>query len=355
MGDGTFEAIKAALAARGLKLRKVDGKWETVEQPGGITGLPTKEKEIRMAFVEKKPRGSPGRGPSAGFNLQETLAMSDSDYDLVYADAKVILHRTHGIKMNEPVTRQDRAFLDHAVKKLVAVHSEFEIYRKVGFWPARAFFQMILRVRSNKHREILRNPNRVKARKRRGKAPAVQDNAPVPAGQPAHDGNPAVESEPAPTAPQGENEADDGELFNFEDLSDDEEDDEPHPLDTTMHEATRLNVNPNATVDMSCDLRDDDDDGGAFDISQTAGLTLAPQAANTGAPPRKTASARSDRSSAPADVTTPASATPSSTAPAKSSGVPGSKPSCKSALVAQSRTPTPPPPPSPPPSSPAMS
>ncbi|KAG9093639.1 hypothetical protein FRC06_011424 [Ceratobasidium sp. 370] len=247
--------------------------------------------------------------------------MSDSDYDLVYADAKVILHHTHGIKMNEPIMKQDRTVVDHAIKKLIAVHTEFEIYRKVGLWPVQAFFQMILQVRAKKYRSALKNPDVIKTRKRRGKALAETDKAAIPTGKPAiacpqaPEGNLVDATQPASGVLQGKNDDDGAETFDLGGFGDDDDDpfDEPCPLDVTMNETTRLNVNPNATVDMSCDRRDDDDnDGGAFDISQTAGLTL-----------------------------------PSRT--------PASKPPRKSAPVVESRILTPPPPPSPPPSPPPPS
>ncbi|KAG9080328.1 hypothetical protein FRC06_006780 [Ceratobasidium sp. 370] len=368
MGNDQYEAIKAALVACGLVLCKVDGKWETVEKPGGISGLPAKLKVISMKFVEKKLKGSPGRGASGGFNLQTTLAMSNSDYDLVYADAKVILHRIHGIKMNEAITKQDRTVVEHAIKKLVAVHSEFEVYHKVGLWPAWDFFQMILWVWANKYQQALKNLHLVKTRKRRGKALAEQGEAPVPAGQPVTVDPPATMDPPAPEgnlvaatqlaskALQGENEDDDAETFNLEVSNDNDNPfDEPSRLpDVTMNEATRLSVNPNTTVNMSFNPHDDDEDGGVFDISQTTGLTLAPQAAKTGVLPQKTSPAHSDRTLArPTEAArAPAPIVRSAAAPTRSSCIPTSKLPNKSVWVVESHTPTPPPPLSPPPSPP---
>ncbi|KAG8727955.1 hypothetical protein FRC10_005442, partial [Ceratobasidium sp. 414] len=335
MGNSEYEAIKAALTAHGLSLRKVDGKWETVEKPGGPSGLPVKLHEIKLKFVGK-PGGSPGRGESSGYNLQSTIAMSDGDYNLVHADAKVVLHHTNGINMNEAMTKQDRTALDHTVKK------------------------MILRVQANKYRSALKNKDVVKIRKRRGKATAQQGKAPVPTGQlaiadpPVLQGNPVGATHLASETPQGGSEDAGAETFNLDVPSDDEDASaETGLLDTTMNEATRLRVNPNSTAN--------DDDGSVFDISQTTGLSLAPQPASTDTPPQQTTCGQLDRSSAPpvAPVCVPTPPTHSSpllsTAPAGSTCAPAFKLPSKSALATKPRASTPPPPPPPPSPSPSNS
>ncbi|KAG9077110.1 hypothetical protein FS749_011034 [Ceratobasidium sp. UAMH 11750] len=269
MANEQYAAVMAALAAHGLALRKVDGKWETVEMPGGLSGLPPKLRGISIEFDVPKPKGSAGRGPSAGYNLQDKLAMTTDDYMLVYDDAKTILHRTHGIKLNDCLMKQDCSVVDHAVKKLVTLHSEFEAYRKLGFWPVRAFFYQILRIWSSKYQAASRSKDVAKVRKRRGRPAGKSSKATVPTGQPAIADPPALEenpvatTQPAPKALQGEDGDDDAEAFDLNIPSDDEDvPEETGLLDTTMGEATKLDLNPNATVNMSCDPRNDDNDDG---------------------------------------------------------------------------------------------
>jgi hypothetical protein len=127
--------------------------------------------------------------------------------------------------------------------QLVTVYPEFEPFRKYGFWAPRAFFQMILRVKSNEARKQEAKATEggqqegdepaVKPRKKRGKPRKAQP--PVPEGHSALATKPIVAAQPvpqgqltleveavaapsAPKAPQAQNkdDDDDGEEFDLD-------------------------------------------------------------------------------------------------------------------------------------------
>ncbi|KAG9074988.1 hypothetical protein FRC06_010340, partial [Ceratobasidium sp. 370] len=336
MPKDNWKDFKSLLSERGLALRMVDGKWNLVDRPGGSNGLPRKLRAIKP-FLGPKPRGSPGRGEPDGYQLQDKLRMSDADYHLVYRDAKTILKRTPAVDLSIAFTRQAPRVIDLAVQKLISVHPEFEVFRKYNYWAPRAFFQLILRIKSCEANKASKEPAteqegdqpNAKPRKKRGKPRKAEgtvptgepapDNAPTPEAQPALQGQPALEdgpiivdqparpdqtarkeelvdaAEPAPEVLQGGGESDDGECFEL---------DVPDDLDMTMESAladlTKMTIDSNGQDD-------DNDDGGVFDMSEVAGKSLASGSAACAPVPEPTSSAAASAPppSAPAPLAPP--------------------------------------------------
>ncbi|KAG9089316.1 serine/threonine protein kinase, partial [Ceratobasidium sp. 370] len=151
---------------------------------------------LRIACLDKKPTGSPGRGEGAGYCLQEKLDMSDGDYNIVYDGVKVLLMRTKGIDMTQTITKQDPALIRHVVRKVAGLYPEFDFYKGAGYWPLRAFAQLILKTKTEQHRRNLNNTGKKKISRGRGRRKPKEEAAGVSA-QPAFEDKPAFEGEPA--------------------------------------------------------------------------------------------------------------------------------------------------------------
>ncbi|KAF8593995.1 hypothetical protein BDV93DRAFT_565905, partial [Ceratobasidium sp. AG-I] len=262
-----MKAFSAQLVERGMGIRLLNGQYTIVERSNSFVGLPRKLRAVKVHIGKKPEKGSPGR-KKGGYNLQGELQMSNADYRLIYGDAKVILERTHGIDTNLALSKQDDGAVDLAVRKFVAVHTEFKGFGVHGYWAPRALFQMILRVKSGKANSTANEQEGdgsagKPSKKRKAKAVEAPAHADVNGAQPGPNDQPVAASNPALKALQGENEDDHGEFFDLN-LPDD--------FDTTMRSAV-IDFN-NMSVDvgyMPGNNNDEDNDNAAFDMAQVLG------------------------------------------------------------------------------------
>ncbi|KAG8711221.1 hypothetical protein FRC09_020711 [Ceratobasidium sp. 395] len=306
--------VKAQLAQRGVGIHWNDGVPTIIDLPGGGNGLPRKLRPIKVTFGTKPP-GSAGRGDGAGYQLQkpkrkctsfsdEALHMSDADYHLVYKDAKTVLQRTGPIDMDLSYSKQPFGAIDLAIKKLCSVHHEFQQFSGHNYWPIRGYFMKILRTSSgaanaaskageaaNSGEATSEDDLDSKPTKKKGKA--KKGEAAVPAAEPVATGQQAFSDEPAPenktdepigetelgVEPEGEpstgalQDANDGEVNDGEviDLN-------VSLGDMTMGSIlnfTNSTIDPNRTGNMSV-FKDDEEDGGEFDIREVAEKPSAP-------------------------------------------------------------------------------
>ncbi|KAG9091072.1 hypothetical protein FS749_000098 [Ceratobasidium sp. UAMH 11750] len=305
--------IKLALDARGLTLRQIDGKWRLVDKDTGSapSGLPRKIKDLEFAPC-RRLKGSPGRGPPEGYNLQEKSSMNSVDYRIQQCDLKLLCNRTHAIDMSRTIMKQQTGAVNLVIRLFLKIHPEYEAWRKYGFWNLRAGVQLILRVSACKSQKLLKAPVTAAKPRKRGKPRA---KTPVPAGQPAiadqdvethdlggvdgEDGYEDIEEGEdvgeGKNEGEGENESEgegaethdldgvtsedeDEELaLNDKELSGDEElENLDNALDTTMANSSWFAKDPNETFNMSVDANgDDEEDDGTFDMSQVTGNSTA--------------------------------------------------------------------------------
>ncbi|KAG8720737.1 hypothetical protein FRC09_009080 [Ceratobasidium sp. 395] len=289
--------VKAQLAQRGVGIRWDDGVPTIIDLPGGGNGLPRKLRPIKVTFGTKPP-GSAGRGEGCGYQLQKALRMSDADYHLVYKDAKTVLQRTGPIDMNLSYSKQPFGAIDLAIKKLCSIHHEFQQFSGHNYWPIRGYFMKILRTSSgaaNKAAKAIEEGDSGEATsednldsKPTKKGKAKKGKAAVPAAEPVATGQQAFSDEPAPenkvdepigeaesgVEPEGEpstdarQDANDGEVIDFNTSLN----------DTTMGsilDFANSTIDPNRTGNMSV-FKDDEEDGGEFDIREVAEKPPAP-------------------------------------------------------------------------------
>ncbi|KAG8785133.1 hypothetical protein FRC12_017944 [Ceratobasidium sp. 428] len=182
-GKFNWKAFNAELKSCGIKMSTVDGKWVPVPIAGSkrtpstalsslkpkprsaahvqedddfddkdLAPLPPVRRKIRLSYAAK-PKGSPGR-KVGGYNLRQTLQMPQADYAIVYGMVKNMLIGQKGIDMTRPISFQNKLLISHITQKALKLFSEFEIYRKTGFWPLRAFQHLILRSSADRHKKL---------------------------------------------------------------------------------------------------------------------------------------------------------------------------------------------------------
>ncbi|QRV81019.1 hypothetical protein RhiJN_09034 [Ceratobasidium sp. AG-Ba] len=291
----------AAFAATGYHMVKVDGKYQPVRisdgQPLGVTNANEEidgAGSLPLRFeVCKKPKGSAGRGPPDGYNLQVALQMPDADYKIFRSDLTAILWQCKAINMTEPVTKQSRDALVHCLKKFVSKHPEFEEFRELRFWCIWAAMGMVLRQSASR-------TQRDKARRQAGfSLPKITTRKRGRPRKQAAD-TPQVKStitgEKAPGDPSPTQDVhgtdktiDTTELQNSgpdaEDTTNPPQDALGGPtrvsgdislIDTSMLDSSAIDPPGSQSVDMSRDLEDDEDeeDGEQFDISKTQAIAL---------------------------------------------------------------------------------
>ncbi|QRV80567.1 hypothetical protein RhiJN_08582 [Ceratobasidium sp. AG-Ba] len=358
-----MKAIMAAFASSGYKMAMVDGKYQPVRiSDGQVVGAVNENDEIDgtgtlpLRFeVCKKPPGSAGRGPPDGFNLQVTIKMPDDDYKIFCGDMATILWQCKAINMQLSVSKQSCDALVHCVKKFVSMHTEFEAFCELKFWCIWSLVGMLLRQSSSRYKMTQERRQAafslpkitVRKRGRPRKQPAdtsmtKSKSTPNSKSKIKSKSSKKAASVGVPAASQsmcGGNET-----FNFDNLNngkpgaEDSSSRKDVPgdgssFDETMFDSSVIARNVNCTVDMSVG-REDDEDEGEFDISQTQPivLTSTPRpVSSSSAKPSNHSSARSTSVSAPTNTSQASSrASPSSptldSVPASPPSTPGSVP-----------------------------
>ncbi|QRV97064.1 hypothetical protein RhiJN_25083 [Ceratobasidium sp. AG-Ba] len=313
-----IKAVMAAFAATGYHMVKVDGKYQPVRisdgQPLGTTNA-NEEVDgtgtLPLRFeVCKKPKGSAGRGPPDGYNLQVAMQMPDEDYKIFRSDLTTILWQCKAINMTEPVTKQSRDALVHCLKKFVSKHPELEEFRERRFWCVWAAMGMILRQsasraqRDKTRRQAGFSLPKITTRKRGRPRKQAADTSQVKSGaasEAAADTSQAesgMTNEVAPGDPATTQDVQSGDktvdMTDLRNTGPDATESTNAPqgavtgltralgdislIDTSMLDSSAINPGGGCSIDMSRDSEDDDDDndGGQLDLSKANAVALKP-------------------------------------------------------------------------------
>ncbi|QRV82375.1 hypothetical protein RhiJN_10390 [Ceratobasidium sp. AG-Ba] len=248
--------IKLALEACNQALVFVNGKLAIINIDTGeqATSLPKKMAEL-ISVPRRKPKGSPGRGEPYGYQLQEKMQMSDAQYRFQQADLKIICQRTRSIDMAKTITQHPREVIDLVVRQFVRMHTEYEPWRKYGFWNVRAGINLILRQSSCASKKLAKaDPLAVKPRKRPGKPKSQVDNSPPTTGSAQEGGRTNEDSEGDPGNNDDENSHDEA------------DEDSKGDNDPTGSDSVGDNSDNNAGNDANDSLHEDDADSACDEV-----------------------------------------------------------------------------------------